>query len=95
MKNTRDQFEFLSRIIRHDVLNRVMIIRSRGKYIRDNTDDRMSKFADTIGTQSDDISEQLERIRALRGAFSGRRASTGGNIRASVQSCAGVRAPII
>lgn len=39
VKNTRDQSELLSRIIRHDVLNRVTIMRSRGKYIRDNADD--------------------------------------------------------
>ncbi|WP_286672163.1 sensor histidine kinase [Halorarius halobius] len=70
--STRDQFELLNSILRHDILNRTMIVRSRAKFIGDNVDGRPAEFADTIVAQSDDISEQVERTRALLDALSGR-----------------------
>lgn len=62
---TRDQLEVLNSVLRHDVQNSIMIIRSRAKYIRENAGDRIGDFADTIVTQSNDIADQIDRTRAV------------------------------
>ncbi|MFB6119110.1 sensor histidine kinase [Halosegnis sp.] len=68
---TRDQFELMNSILRHDILNRTMVIRSRANFIADETEGRTAEFADTIVTQSDDVADQVERTRALLDALSG------------------------
>nr|WP_255195236.1 ATP-binding protein [Halorarius litoreus] len=70
--STRDQFELMNSILRHDILNRTMIVRSRANFIADHVEGRPAEFADTIVAQSDDISDQVERTRALLDALSGR-----------------------
>ena len=68
---TRDQFELMNSILRHDILNRTMVIRSRANFIADETEGRTADFADTIVRQSDDVADQVERTRALLDALSG------------------------
>ena len=68
---TRDQFELMNSILRHDILNRTMVIRSRANFIADESEGRTAEFADTIVRQSDDVADQVERTRALLDALSG------------------------
>lgn len=70
--STRDQFELMNSILRHDILNRTMVVRSRANFIADHVEGRPAEFADTIVAQSDDIADQVERTRALLDALSGR-----------------------
>ena len=65
-ERARDNFELLNSIIRHDVLNSMMIVQSRAEFIqRDPADDRVPEFADTILTQTDSVVDQVERTRAI------------------------------
>jgi signal transduction histidine kinase len=75
---TRDQFELMNSILRHDILNRMMIVRSRANFIAEQTDGDAAEYADTIVTQSDDIADQVERTRALLDALSGQERDLGG-----------------
>jgi len=68
---TRDQLEVLNSVLRHDIHNSIMIIRSRAKYIRENAEDRIGDFADTVVAQSDDIVDQIDRTRATIDALVG------------------------
>lgn len=72
---TRDKFELMNSILRHDILNRTMIIRSRANFIRENADGEHAEFADTVVAQSDDIADQIERTRALLNSLSGERST--------------------
>ncbi len=74
---TRDQFELMNSILRHDILNRMMIVRSRANFIAEQTDGDVAEYADTIVTQSDDIADQVERTRALLDALSGQERDLG------------------
>jgi signal transduction histidine kinase len=74
---TRDQFELMNSILRHDILNRMMIVRSRANFIAEQTDGDAAEYADTIVTQSDDIADQVERTRALLDALSGQERDLG------------------
>lgn len=70
-RRTRDQFELLNSILRHDILNKMMIVRSRANFLRDSTEGDRAEFADTIVTQSDAIADQIERTRGILNALSG------------------------
>jgi len=71
----RDKFELMNSILRHDILNRTMIVRSRANAIRENADGEHAAYAETIVTQSDDIADQIERTRALLNSLSGERST--------------------
>ncbi|MFB6305154.1 MAG: ATP-binding protein [Haloferacaceae archaeon] len=64
-RRARDRFAFLNSTLRHDVLNDMMIVRSRAEYIRDDTEGRTADFAATIVDRSDDVVAFVERVRAL------------------------------
>jgi signal transduction histidine kinase len=65
-ERARDNFELLNSIIRHDILNSMMIVQSRAEFIQqDPEDDRVAEFADTILTQTDSVVDQVERTRAI------------------------------
>jgi signal transduction histidine kinase len=69
-ERARDNFELLNSIIRHDILNSMMIIQSRAEFIEAETDDdRVREFADTILTQTAGVVDQVERTRAILQAF--------------------------
>jgi len=72
-RTTRDQFELLNSIIRHEVLNRMQVIRARARHIRENTEGQNAAFAATVVAQTDDISDQVERTRAVLAALAGDR----------------------
>lgn len=71
VRETRDRLEVLNSVLRHDIQNSIMIIRSRATYIRDNAEARLADFADTIVAQSDDVSDQIDRTRATIDALVG------------------------
>lgn len=65
-ERARDDFELLNSIIRHDILNSMMIVQSRAEFIEAEVeDDRVREFADTILTQTSDVVDQVERTRAI------------------------------
>jgi signal transduction histidine kinase len=65
-ERARDNFELLNSIIRHDILNSMMIVQSRAEFIEDEAeDDRIREFADTILTQTSGVVDQVERTRAI------------------------------
>jgi len=65
-ERARDNFELLNSIIRHDILNSMMIVQSRAEFIEDEAeDDRIHEFADTILTQTSGVVDQVERTRAI------------------------------
>lgn len=65
-ERARDNFELLNSIIRHDILNSMMIVQSRAEFIEEQAeDDRVREFAATILAQSSDVVDQVERTRAI------------------------------
>ena len=65
-ERARDNFELLNSIIRHDVLNSMMIVQSRAEFIEERAeDDRVREFAATVLTQTSGVVDQVERTRAI------------------------------
>jgi two-component system OmpR family sensor kinase len=65
-ERARDNFELLNSIIRHDILNSMMIVQSRAEFIEEEAEeDRIREFADTILTQTSGVVDQVERTRAI------------------------------
>lgn len=65
-ERARDNFELLNSIIRHDILNSMMIVQSRAEFIEEQAeDDRVREFAATILAQSSGVVDQVERTRAI------------------------------
>jgi signal transduction histidine kinase len=65
----RDRFEFLNSMLRHDVLNRMTIIRARADFIAESVDGREREFAETISAQVDAVSDEIDRTRAVLDAL--------------------------
>lgn len=65
LEERTNQLEFLHSLLRHNVQNGVMIIRSRAQFIADHVDDRLEQYAETIVSRSEDISEQTNRMRTM------------------------------
>ncbi|MFB6300183.1 MAG: ATP-binding protein [Halobacteriales archaeon] len=61
----RDKLAFLNSILRHDILNSMMIIQSRGEFLAKNTEGRNQEFAATIVDRSDNVVNLVERTRAM------------------------------
>ncbi|MFB6211871.1 MAG: ATP-binding protein [Halobacteriales archaeon] len=61
----RDKLAFLNSILRHDILNSMMIIQSRAEFLAENTQDRKEQFARTIIDRSEGIVNLVERTRAM------------------------------
>jgi signal transduction histidine kinase len=65
-ERARDNFELLNSIIRHDILNSMMIIQSRAEFIEEQAEEeRIRDFAETILTQTSGVVDQVERTRAI------------------------------
>lgn len=65
-ERARDNFELLNSIIRHDILNSMMIVQSRAEFIEaEAEDERIREFADTVLTQTSGVVDQVERTRAI------------------------------
>lgn len=65
-ERARDNFELLNSIIRHDILNSMMIVQSRAEFIEEEAEnERIREFADTILTQTSGVVDQVERTRAI------------------------------
>jgi len=65
-ERARDNFELLNSIIRHDILNSMMIVQSRAEFVQEQAeDDRIREFAATILTQTSGVVDQVERTRAI------------------------------
>ncbi|WP_276257764.1 ATP-binding protein [Haloglomus litoreum] len=65
-QRARDNFELLNSIIRHDILNSMMIVQSRAEFIEEEADEeRIREFAGTILTQTNGVVDQVERTRAI------------------------------
>ncbi|MFB6282029.1 MAG: hypothetical protein ABEH40_08420 [Haloferacaceae archaeon] len=69
-RRARDRFSFLNSTLRHDVLNAMMIVRSRAELIRDASEGEVAGFADTIVDRADDVVSFVERVRSLLTALS-------------------------
>ncbi|MFC7166757.1 sensor histidine kinase [Halospeciosus flavus] len=63
LEERTDQLEFLHSLLRHDVQNGVMVIRSRANFVADRTDGQLEEFAETIVSRSTDIGDQIDRMR--------------------------------
>lgn len=61
----RDRFELLNSMLRHDVLNAMMIVQARAEVITEELDGREREYAETIETQTDEVVELVERTRAV------------------------------
>ena len=64
-ERARDRFELLNSMLRHDVLNAMMIVQARAEVITDELDGREREYAETIEKQTDEVVELVERTRAV------------------------------
>lgn len=65
------QLEFLHSLLRHDVQNGMMVIRSRGEVLADRLDGEREQYANTIVARADDISDQIDRMRTTLDTLTG------------------------
>ncbi|WP_435102049.1 PAS domain-containing sensor histidine kinase [Halarchaeum sp. P4] len=63
LEERTDQLEFLHSLLRHDVQNGVLVIRSRAEFIAERVEDPLREYAETIASRSTDISDQIDRMR--------------------------------
>ena len=64
-RRRKDQMEFVSGILRHDVLNSIMVIQSRAEMIADDGAEQHQEFAEAILGRSEkviDLSERVEEV---------------------------------
>jgi signal transduction histidine kinase len=64
-----DQLEFVNSLLRHDIQNAMTIIRSRSRVLADSLSGRELEYAQTIAEQSDEITDLVDRFRALLDAL--------------------------
>lgn len=64
-ERARDRFELLNSMLRHDVLNAMMIVQARAEVVTEELDGREREYAETIETQTDEVVELVERTRAV------------------------------
>lgn len=65
LEERTSQLEFLHNLLRHNVQNGAMVIRSRAQFVADNVDGRLEEFARTIVSRSSEISDQTDRMRTM------------------------------
>ncbi|WP_435095971.1 ATP-binding protein [Halarchaeum sp. P4] len=63
------QLEFLHSLLRHDVQNGMMVIRSRAEFLSNELDGKLAGYADTIAARSEDITDQIDRMRTTLDAL--------------------------
>ncbi|MFC7227335.1 ATP-binding protein [Salinirubellus salinus] len=64
-ERARDRFELLNSMLRHDVLNAMMIVQARAEVITDDLNGREREYAETIETQTEEVVDLVERTRAV------------------------------
>jgi len=69
-RRRRDQFEFLSSVFRHDVLNSMTVVRSRADALAARTEGRNSEFAETILDHAANVVKLAERVSSMYTAMS-------------------------
>lgn len=65
LRRQTEQFEFFNSILRHDVLNGMTVIRSRGEFLAERLDGEERRFAETIVEWSEDIVDVVGRVRRV------------------------------
>lgn len=64
-RRRKDQMEFVTGILRHDVLNSAMVIKSRAEMIGNGETDNHSEFADAIVARSEKVIDLSERTKEV------------------------------
>jgi signal transduction histidine kinase len=64
-----DQLEFVNSLLRHDIQNAMTVIRSRSRVLAESASGREREYAETIAEQSNEITELVDRFRALLDAL--------------------------
>jgi len=64
-RRRKDQMEFVSGILRHDVLNSIMVIRSRAELIADEGSEQHQEFAEAILGRSEKVIDLSERVKEV------------------------------
>lgn len=72
LQRQADQLEYFNSLLRHEVLNGMTIIRSRGMRIFDSTTGSPSEQASTIVSWCDEIVEVVRRVRSVLDTMTGR-----------------------
>jgi signal transduction histidine kinase len=65
------QMEFFNKILRHDMLNGMNVIRMRAKLLEENLDDEFVDYAETIVDWSDDIIDLTRKVQRILNALTG------------------------
>ncbi|WP_332898130.1 GAF domain-containing protein [Haladaptatus sp. CMSO5] len=71
LQQQKEQMEFFNSILRHDVLNGMMVIRSRGEFLTEQLTEEQLRFAKTIVGWSDDIIDIVQRVRTVLNTLTG------------------------
>jgi len=64
-RRRRDQMEFVTGILRHDVLNSMTVIRSRAELLESGDADRQAEFAATILARSEKVIDLAEHVKEV------------------------------
>ncbi|MFC6731746.1 MULTISPECIES: PAS domain S-box protein [unclassified Haladaptatus] len=72
LQEQNDRLEFLNSLLRHDILNGMVVIQSRATYLRDRLEGEEKRHAETIERWSDNIIELVQHVRVMLDLFAGR-----------------------
>jgi len=70
LKRREEEMEFFNRILRHDILNGMMVISSRADLLTDELSGERAAHAETILDRTEDIVSLTEKIRSILSALS-------------------------
>ncbi|WP_254534895.1 sensor histidine kinase [Halomarina litorea] len=65
LRRQNDRLEFLNSLLRHDILNGMMVITNYADFLGEHVDEDGQWYLDTIGEYSDDIVSLVEKVRAV------------------------------
>jgi PAS domain S-box-containing protein len=65
LERQTEKMEFFNSILRHDVLNAVTVIKSRGEFLAEDLEGEQLQDAETIVSWSEDVREIVQRVRTV------------------------------
>ncbi|SDM06376.1 PAS domain S-box-containing protein [Halogranum gelatinilyticum] len=72
LRRQRDRLEFLNSLLRHDILNGMMVVDSRAEFLLEtDLDEEQTRYAETVSRWADDIVDLVQNVRALLDTFAG------------------------
>jgi signal transduction histidine kinase len=71
LERRTEQLEFLHSLLRHDVQNGMMVVEARAEVLEEELGEDLADYAETIRVRSEEISDQIDRMRTTLDTLTG------------------------